>query len=171
MISFDRRWGAIVNAAMFQGAWFACVIGGSVWACIVTPLILLVHWHWLARPGEWRWWLGFALIGVIVDGTLVASGGLEIESGAPIWLWALWPLFATTLHHSLGWLWSHRTLAVVGGLIGGPTSYLSGAALAGIGIQPWAVGIEAGVWGVICGVVAWRLGTPGEAKPGERRQE
>lgn len=157
----------LLNALTFQAGWFICVLGGSVWAAIVTPLILFAHWRWLARPGEWRWWLGFALIGMVVDGCLIAAGGLGLEQESPfwpallppLWLWALWPLFATTLHHCLGWLWRYPLLAIACGGVGGSLSYVSGAALAGIVIEPWAIGVEAAVWGALCGGVARRLGS------------
>lgn len=111
------------------------------------------------------------MTGVIVDGGLMIAGGIEIEHGSPFWLWALWPLFATTLHHCLAWLWSHRALAVACGIIGGPMSYLSGAALAGVNIQPWAIAVEAMVWAIICSGVAWRLGGSPQSQPGGQNQE
>ncbi|NRB55717.1 MAG: DUF2878 domain-containing protein [Salinicola sp.] len=156
-----------INALLFQGGWFLCVLGGSLWAIAATPLILLVHWRWLARPGEWRWWLGLLLAGIVVDGTLVAAGGIEMGGALPIWLWALWLLFATTLHHCLAWLWRYRALAIACGALGGPLSYLSGAALAGVEIRPWAIGVEAIVWASLCGGVAQHLG--GRRASGRRR--
>lgn len=167
----NSRWPLIANALVFQGGWFACVLGGSGWASVVMPLILVGHGYWLARPGEWRWWLGFGVVGVVVDGGLMIAGGIAIEHSSPLWLWALWPLFATTLHHCLAWLWSHRALAAACGIIGGPMSYLSGAALADVTIQPWAVAVEALVWGTICVGVAWRLGGRRQPLPGGKDQE
>lgn len=176
MKAFPRGRDHLVNALMFQAGWFVCVLGGSAWAAIATPLILFAHWCWLARPGEWRWWLGFALLGMAVDGSLIAAGGLVIEHDSPpwsallppLWLWALWPLFATTLHHCLAWLWRYRVMAIACGAVGGSLSYVSGAALADVVIAPWAIGVEALVWAMLCGGVATRLGGP---KDRDRQRE
>ncbi|WP_110674014.1 DUF2878 domain-containing protein [Salinicola sp. RZ23] len=154
----------VLNALVFQIGWFVCVLGGSVPAMLALVLILAAHWRWLARSGEWRWWLGFALAGMAVDGTLVALGGIRLASGWPLWLWALWPLFATTLHHCLAWLWPHRWLALVCGAVGGPLSYLSGAALAGAEITTWALVVEALVWAGLCAEVSRRLGGAASAQ-------
>ncbi|BBI47768.1 hypothetical protein HORIV_01890 [Vreelandella olivaria] len=38
----------------------------------------------------------------------------------PLWLWMLWPLFATLVYHSLAWLWRYPLLAALCGAISGP---------------------------------------------------
>ncbi|MCI0511087.1 uncharacterized protein DUF2878 [Chromohalobacter marismortui] len=153
--------GKIVNALAFQAGWLACVLGGTPWAIPAAGVIVVGHLRWLGGPGEWRWLAGFALLGAIVDGTLTLLGGLRFAggSGLPIWLWLLWPLFATTIHHSLAWLWRHPRLAILGGALGGPSSYLGGARLADVVMAPWAVVVQAVIWGSLCGYLAFRKTT------------
>ena len=153
--------GKVINALAFQVGWLACVLGGTSWAIPAVGVIVTLHLAWLGRPGEWRWLMGFALLGALVDGALTYAGGMRFtgSAGLPLWLWLLWPLFATTVHHSLAWLWSHPWLAVLGGVLGGPSSYLGGARLAEVTLAPWAVAVQALVWGSLCGWLAFRAAT------------
>lgn len=158
--------GKVLNALAFQVGWLACVLGGTPWALPTVIMIVTCHLLWLGIPGEWRWLAGFALLSAGVDGTLTLLGGLRFTDGSeltpvlPLWLWLLWPLFAITIHHSLAWLWSHPWLAMLGGALGGPSSYLGGARLADVELAPWAVAVQAVVWSGLCGWLALRKVTP-----------
>lgn len=151
----------LFNLVAFQLGWFACVLGGSLIGGLVAGVIIVVHLAWLARPGEWRWLAGFAALGLVVDGGLTLAGGFMFAepglSPLPLWLWALWPLFAMLLNHSLAWLWSHRWLAMLGGAIGGPLSYFGGAQLAGVELAPWLLPVESLVWALLCLWLSLRL--------------
>lgn len=159
----------LANLVAFQTGWFACVLGGSLLGLVTVGLILALHLAWLARPGEWRWVAGFAALGLVVDGGLTLAGGFDFADGIPVlggmppWLWLLWPLFATLVHHSLAWLWRYPWLAMLGGATSGPLSYLAGARLAGVELAPWLLPIEALAWALICLVLARRLGGAGAA--------
>ncbi|MDI5922470.1 DUF2878 domain-containing protein [Halomonas sp. LR5S13] len=156
----------LANLAAFQAGWFACVLGGSGVGLLVAAVILTLHLAWLARPGEWRWLAGFAALGLVVDGGLTLAGGFDFADGSPLlgglppWLWLLWPLFATLIHHSLAWLWQSPWLAVLGGATSGPLSYYAGARLAGVELAPWLLPAEALAWALICLVLSRRLGSP-----------
>ncbi|MGM0984910.1 MAG: DUF2878 domain-containing protein [Pseudomonadota bacterium] len=155
----------LVNLAAFQVGWFACVLGGSIVGLLVTAVILTLHLTCLARPGEWRWLAGFSVLGLVVDGSLTLAGGFGFTEGMlafgvlPTWLWLLWPLFATLVHHSLSWLWQYRWLAVLGGATSGPLSYYGGAHLAGVELAPWLLPAEALAWALICLALSRRLGS------------
>lgn len=156
-------WRLLANLAGFQLGWLACVLGGSAPGLAVAGGVILAHLRWLARPGEWRWLAGFAVLGLAVDGGLTLAGGFSFPEGAhlgplPLWLWLLWPLFATLLHHSLAWLWRHPWLAVAGGATSGPLSYYAGARLAGVELAPWLLAAEALVWAGLCCWLGQRLG-------------
>ncbi|SDM12505.1 Protein of unknown function [Modicisalibacter muralis] len=157
----------LFNLAAFQLGWFACVLGGSLIGGSMVGLIIVAHLAGLARPGEWRWLAGFAALGLMVDGGLALVGGFTFVEPSrlplPLWLWALWPLFATLLKHSLDWLWCHRWLAMLGGAIGGPLSYLGGAQLAGVELAPWLLPMEALIWALLCLWLSLRLGGTGAA--------
>ncbi len=149
-------WRALANLAGFQLGWLACVLGGSLVGGAVVGGILLAHLRWQAGPGEGRWLAGFAGLGLVVDGGLALAGGFRFPPDAfvlgplPPWLWLLWPLFATLLHHSLAWLWRYPWLAAAGGATSGPLSYYAGAELAGVDLAPWLLAAEALVWALLC---------------------
>lgn len=143
----------LYNVAAFQLGWFACVLGGNFPGAVATVAVLGVHLRWLAHPGEWRVLAGFALLGLVVDGGLALAGGFAFTGAAwpiPLWLWLLWPLFATLAGHSLAWLWRHPWLATACGASGGALSYWGGARLAGVELAPWLLPAEALAWGLIC---------------------
>jgi len=154
----------LANLAAFQAGWFACVLGGSWIGLLVVSVIISLHLAWLARPGEWRWLAGFAVLGLVIDGGLALAGGFGFTGATraigamPLWLWLLWPLFATLLHHSLAWLWQYRWLAMLGGATSGPLSYYAGARLAGVELAPWLLPLEALAWALICLALSARLG-------------
>ncbi len=156
----------LVNLAAFQAGWFACVLGGSVIGVLAAAAVITLHLVWLARPGEWRWLAGFAALGLVVDGGLTLAGGFAFAEGSsllggmPLWLWLLWPLFATLIHHSLAWLWQTPWLAMLGGATSGPLSYYAGARLAGVELTPWLLPAEALIWALICLGLCRRLGHP-----------
>ena len=147
---------ALLNLAAFELGWLACVLGGSWIAVPAAAVILTLHLGWQARPGEWRWLAGFAALGLIVDGGLTLAGGFDFGDQPlmfgvlPLWIWLLWPLFATLLHHSLAWLWHRPWLAVLGGAISGSASYFAGARLADVAIAPWLLPAQALIWGLLC---------------------
>ena len=169
----------IANIAAFQLGWFACVLGGSMAGGLVAVMILAAHLRWLGRPGEWRLLAGFAVLGLLIDGSLALLGGFGFAgaeeglalagAGAgpllalplPAWLWLLWPLFATLPRHSLSWLWRRPWLAMLGGATSGPLSYLAGARLSGVELAPWLLPAEAVVWALLCLALSRHLGRPG----------
>lgn len=124
----------LINLALFQLGWLACVLGGNVYAVIFTVLALLLH-QWLVLDSRREW----MLIGIIVlcgclwDIAMAQFGVIRFANalpvGIPIWLVCLWLLFATTFMHSL--LWMHRYLWLAALLAGGfgPASYWMGANL------------------------------------------
>lgn len=154
------RWQAsLLNVAGFQLGWFGCVLMGAWAGGAIALAVIVAHLRWLAKPGEWRWLLGFLLAGVVIDGSLAALGGYRFDPQNPslgplaLWLLWLWPLFATLIHHSLEWLWARPWLAALGGLIGGPSSYLGGAALAGVELADWLLPTQALIWASLCLVI------------------
>nr|WP_282103650.1 DUF2878 domain-containing protein [Halomonas getboli] len=154
----------MANLAGFQLGWLACVLGGSLVGLVVAGGVIAAHLRWQARPGEWRWLAGFAALGLVVDGGLALAGGFRFPPETfllgplPLWLWLLWPLFATLLQHSLAWLWRHPWLAAAGGATSGPLSYYAGAALSGVTLAPWLLAAEALAWAALCLWLSQRLG-------------
>ncbi|MCW4149809.1 DUF2878 domain-containing protein [Halomonas sp. 18H] len=165
----------IANLAGFQLGWLACVLGGSLIGLVTVAILLALHLRFMAYPGEWRWLAGFALLGLGVDGGLALAGGFQFPDDAwrlgplPVWLWLLWPLFASTLHHGLAWLWPHPRLAMLGGALSAPMSYFGGARLAEVDLAPWLLPAEALVWLLLCLGVSRQLGHPRPPSPARPR--
>jgi len=155
------RWPKLVfNLVGFEAGWLLCVLGGS-WVALATGLVLIGgHLRFIARPGEWRLLAGFAGLGLLLDGSLTLLGGFDFSGHSqlfgllPLWLWMLWPLFATLLAHSLTWLWRLPRLAALAGAISGPLSYYGGGVLAGVSLAPWLLPVQALIWGTLCYLLA-----------------
>ncbi|WP_404344495.1 DUF2878 family protein [Vreelandella venusta] len=146
----------LFNALRFEAGWMLCVLGGSWVAALSGAALLGWHfWHW-AKPGEWRFIALFALLGLALDGGLHLAGGFDfgeqtlVAGLLPLWLWMLWPLFATLVFHSLAWLWRYPLVAAACGAVSGPLSYLGGAALANVSLAPWLLPVQAVIWAVLC---------------------
>ena len=147
--------GLVANALLFQFGWLACVLGGDRVAVPVAAALLLLHWWFFSREAaEWLCIAFTVAIGVALDITLESAGVLQFANDTPIplWLVALWALFATTLNHSLRWLQPHWAWAALLGAGAGPFSYWSGvqldAAWFGIGTLA-ACGVLAACWGLL----------------------
>lgn len=136
-------WRAAINVALYQAGWFACVLGaanGLPWVGVVAAVAIVV-WHLATAPWPGR---EAALVGVaIVVGalfeTLVVRAGWAryptqslVDGAAPVWMIALWAMFATLLNVALRAFRDRLALAALLGAIGGPLAYYAGARLGAI---------------------------------------
>lgn len=153
----------LFNALRFEVGWLACVLGGSTVALGAGTLLIGFHLWRVARSGEWRLLGGLALAGLCIDGGFALAGGFTFNATAqpvwdagplPLWLWMLWPLFATLAHHSLYWLWRFPRLAMLCGGLGGTLSYYGGSVLAGVELAVWLLPAEALVWALLCALLS-----------------
>jgi len=134
----------VVNFVAFQCGWLACVVGaanGYAWQGVIAAvLIVSAHVITAARPAVEARLVALALLlGVIWEWSLLATGVLGYAAGAgagagvaglpPLWILALWPLFASTLNTSLAWLQGRWLLAAILGAVSGPAAYWAGARL------------------------------------------
>ena len=132
-----------VNFAAFQIGWFACVLGaanGMPWAGVAVALVVAA-WHLTRATRPWPELALLAIaaaIGFVWDSALVMQGWIEYPDGtlvagtAPVWIVAMWVVFATTLNVSLGWLKRSLPLAIAFGAVGGPLAYVAGGKLGGL---------------------------------------
>lgn len=131
---------AALNIVLFQAGWFACVLGaahGRPLAGAAAALAIASGWILRApRPGrELALVLAASLAGLALDSLLAQSGWVAFESAlpaaglAPVWMLALWALFAVTLNVSLRWLRHRLLLAGALGALGGPAAYYAGGKL------------------------------------------
>lgn len=133
----------LVNAGVFNAAWFVCVALRMPWAIAAVAVTVAVHMLW-TRPGagEWKTLAACSSIGIAVDSILtmigvfsfrdVAGGDVFGETVAPSWLMALWIVFATTLNVSMKPLATKPKLALLLGAIMGPFSYWVGLKLGAV---------------------------------------
>ena len=133
----------LINFLLFQLGWFACVLGGANgWPWFGTGIALTIvalHLARLPQPrGETLLLLAAAGVGLAWDSLLMILGLLDYPSGsvlpntAPVWIVAMWMLFATTLNSSMGWMQSYKKLSVLLGALFGPLAYYAGARLGGV---------------------------------------
>jgi hypothetical protein len=134
------RW---ANYLGFQLGWLACVGGagrGLYWLGPVVCAVLLAA-HAALRPSptaELRRLAGVAALGLALE-LIALSFGCHRFAGpgpVPLWVAALWLLFAATLDSSLAWLADRPWLAALLGAAAGPLSFRAGV---GLGAGAYAV--------------------------------
>lgn len=159
----------LCNGLMFNLSWYLILTSGNVvvaWA--VAAVHIGAHLIILGRgQREALLILCVAVCGVLLDqllfvfGVLINDGG---QSGAPLWLSALWPVFATTLLHAFSGLSSRLWLAGLVGAVGGYGSYRVGAVLSTVDIASPSAGVVIAIlWGIVFPlglVVAKRFSKP-----------
>ena len=155
----------VLNFVAFQAGWFACVLGAARGWPLVGPLValaILAPMAWTAASPR-----GFVLllavgaaVGFCWDSTLSALGLMQFTGGrlaplAPLWIVALWMLFASTCNRSLRWLQASLPLAVLLAVVAAPLSYLAGARLGALQLPRPAAGLVAQAigWAVILPVL------------------
>jgi hypothetical protein len=154
----------LASLAAFQAAWFACVLlaaRGDPMAAVASVLAAMVlHFAWSDRRRADAWLTVVALaIGVAWDSAMARSGIVHYAApwpaivAAPVWILALWALFATTLRQPLRWLHGRPVLAALFGGIGGPLSYAAAARLGACTLP------DASLAMVVLGI-GWAIATP-----------
>jgi hypothetical protein len=174
-----------VGFVVFQGAWFACVLGaargtpGLGIVAVVAAVGTLV-----ALGGDRRSDLQLIAIAVVIgavwDGLLARTGTVVYASAgpwpgwAPGWILALWALFAPMLRDPLRWLHGRPWLAALVGGAGGAASYAAAARLGACAFPDPVRALSAlgAGWSLIVPVllaVAQRLERGGQVAAGSAR--
>ncbi len=144
----------LLNFVAFQLAWFACVLGGAhdrvAAGTLAVAAVVALHLAIAPQPGpEARLVAIVTAIGLAWDSLIVSLGLMSYPAGtfspgvAPVWILAMWALFATTLNLSMGWLKGRPWLAVAFGAVGGPLAYLAGKKLGGVEMSEPALALLA----------------------------
>jgi hypothetical protein len=135
-----QTWTSLLNYALFQAGWFACVLGaaaGYPWLAATAGLLLvLVHLALVRNAArESLLLLASLLLGLLVDSVHIRTGVLVFPLGSfhpalpPAWILVLWLQFAMTLHYSLGWLRGRYVLGALLGSVSGALAYWAGVRL------------------------------------------
>jgi hypothetical protein len=157
------------NFLAFQVGWWACVLGAAHRAPWLGPLVVLVLLAVHLRPDPApktasRIVLSVGLLGFVIDSTLGYAGILRFQDSViatwlcPLWLMAIWMIFATTLRHSLGWLAGRYAMAALLGAVFGPISYYAGQSLGAVrlgGNVSVALGVLAALWALLMPGLVW----------------
>jgi hypothetical protein len=133
---------SIINAMGFQFVWFICVQGNDLNAAVATAALLIIYL--IMFRTELKILMGlaiFSLIGYLGDGIIAMLFHLDYLGSlnyndhlnflAPVWLLGLWVGFATTLNHSMQWLFKTPLLTILIALFLVPLSYFAGINLSG----------------------------------------
>ncbi|MEM7344275.1 MAG: DUF2878 domain-containing protein [Chloroflexota bacterium] len=160
---------SIFNYVGTQAGWFACALGASrgfPWVGVLfAALYLPIHLWGAAQPKhEVRYLIVAGLVGAGADSLLKMTGVVTYASDnsttwlAPLWIIALWLIFATTLTASLSWLQGRYLLAAALGAIAGPLAYIAGERFQALFLhENWltAVITLAVIWAVVLPLLAW----------------
>ena len=153
----------IQNFVLFQLGWFLCVMSGAnlfhpLTGVVIVSLIVMIHLLRANDSSNESVLIVLAMIiGIVWDSSLMIAGLFQFSDDplivglAPLWLIALWPLFATTLNVSLKWLKGRYWLAAGLGAIGGPLAYFAGQRLGAVTFSDTATAmlVIAAGWAVI----------------------
>ncbi len=132
----------LANFAIFEAAWFACILGVAhgrpLWG--TAAVVAAIAWHVAisARPAPELALVGaLCAIGLAAESAVAMQGHVAYPAGqpvawlAPYWMVALWGEFAITLNVTLRWLKRKPFLAAMLGAVFGPLSFLGGVRLGG----------------------------------------
>lgn len=155
----------LLNYALYQAGWFACVLGASwrhPWVGFVIA-VALIGAH-LALTSERRIELRLVMlataVGAAVELVQIAAGTYRFTSGTlsaalpPLWLLALWAQLATTFRFSVRAVIVRPWTAVLLGGIGGPLAFIAGERLGAVTLLPpvtLAVLRLSIAWALACG--------------------
>lgn len=156
------------NAVWFQATWFCCVIGREAWLPVAL-LSLALHFALVDdRIAELRRLWPIAAIGIAVDVVLTLAGVFVFEAVfiVPMWLVALWWVFAAALYRSFAKIGQSLWLAAVLGGIAVPLNYRVGAGLGAVSLpygELMSLTVLVAVWSLLLPLLYWvsqRLSAP-----------
>ncbi|MDX2197950.1 MAG: DUF2878 domain-containing protein [Phycisphaerae bacterium] len=135
----------ILNILALQFGWVACVVGaarGMPWlGPVVVAIFLVVH---VALRKRRIPLLLFTILGALggysVDCALTAAGLLDFPLSpnarnlCPLWMFALWVNFVTSITGSLAFTQTRPVAAAAIGFIGGPMAYFGAERLGAVSL-------------------------------------
>ncbi|MDX1588823.1 MAG: DUF2878 domain-containing protein [Oleiphilaceae bacterium] len=148
----------VTNFVLFQLCWTLNVLMPGQLSALVTVAAVALHLLWISQRAlrELRFIVMAAFLGMVVDilwqnlGVLrfPDNQGYYAEGMIPVWLVAIWLIFATTVNHCLYWMRSWPRLTLLMAPFAGAFAYYSAA-------QIGAVEIGHGLWGLLALALGW----------------
>jgi hypothetical protein len=137
----------LINYALYQIGWFACVLGGAShrpWTgCLIALILVGVHLALSVERSLEVWLVVLATgVGAVVEMMQIAAGTYCFTSGTvtdalpPPWMLAMWAQFATTFRFSLRRVVTRPVPAMLFGAAGGPIAFLAGERLGAVTLLP-----------------------------------
>jgi hypothetical protein len=137
----------LINYALYQIGWFACVLGAAShrpWTgCLIALILVGVH---LALSVERSLEVRLAVLATaagaifemiqIVAGTYRFTSGTVLDALPPPWLLVMWAQFSTTFRNSLRSVIARPIRAALFGAAGGPFAFLAGERLGAVTLMP-----------------------------------
>ena len=137
----------LINYALYQTGWFACVLGAAShrpWTGFFIAIALVgVHLVLSVERSVELQLIGLATaVGAVVEIAQIAAGTYRFTSGTvidalpPPWLLAMWAQLATTFRFSLRSVVTRPVPALLFGAAGGPIAFLAGERLGAVTLLP-----------------------------------
>jgi hypothetical protein len=151
----------VINIAIYQIIWFACILYGNNGAifCLVLLIVHLLFSN--QRKADLKMMGILLIIGSMVDGTLNGIGFFIFKSNnypIPYWLATIWLALATLPHHSLNWLKKRLVLASLFGTLSGPLAYWAGVKMGAAAFNwtlPSSLISLAIIWALLCPAIMY----------------
>ena len=137
----------LINYALYQVGWFACVLGAAShrpWTgCLIA--VTLIGVHLALSPDRSREVLLVCVAtaaGAVVETVQIAAGAYRFTSGTvidalpPPWLLVMWGQCATTFRFSARTVMTRPGWAALCGAAGGPLAFLAGERLGAVELLP-----------------------------------
>jgi hypothetical protein len=132
-VRFNRL---VINAVLFNVAWFGCILIGNSFIPMVLIWLVLHLRESPSRIVEFSFLLLATLIGSVIDSTLTYFEVFIFDEGSlfviPLWLMFMWLSFALTINGCLAFLRHSLVWQFVAGLVIAPLSYIAGSALGAV---------------------------------------
>jgi hypothetical protein len=157
----------IKNLVLFKLGWIGCATfaanGYPGLAILTVAAVAALHLATLpVKRKEALVLLAAALFGMSWESALVGLGIVSYPGYdgsavlAPLWIVAMWVLFATTINHGLAWIKRNWVIASTAGLIGGPLAFFGGAGLGAVAFSDTllAMGVIGIGWAILLPLLA-----------------
>ena len=150
----------LINFVLFQVGWFACVLGaanGMADVGLIIALMIIMTHLFLTKNKQneislivWISVMGYCWDSLLVHTDLLQYTNSTYTSFAPLWIAAMWAMFASTINTSLAWLKDKMLIAAILGAFFGPVAYYSAFKLGAISsiILPDALITQSIAWAV-----------------------